>query len=608
LIYNPFSFSGKPACRQPGAKSSPKGRGENIIVFELMNRSFVPTILFFIISGYLLPLPISPALAQDNGDASYQGLIRKNLDLRRALTAMEKQYADLENERKILIFHVKELQSAKDLTDRVIQDLKSKVGMLRLEMLKDPTLAKTISSLNQRVRSAEKERDQLREKAGVLTEEKERIVQEINVLKIKYAQTEQDGKRADQDFKKAEEGRRHLSKELKLLKGSLELKEKSLAGSELNVRELTEKNLGLLEQLKDQKENLKVALENQRLEFQGHVGTLDQDFKKAEEDRRRLSKELRRLEESLDHKTKSLARSELNIQEQKKKNLDLLDDLKKLKEDRRGDFENQRLEFQKQMALVKKSLDEAQEEKRRLSGDLKKLEKDFEGAAAELEDKNLELAAREQIYEEKIKEILSDKEMTELHMKELEERAFKAETKLTKTQEALESEVAKATLQASQIVVLKDAKVEMEKKLVRYIDRLMQGKPEEQKIKASSGNKKRGGSNLVLEMPVEEVSSQTNIKKTKLDMHYNLALVYDKRGMYKEEEREYHKCLKINPRDANVHYNLAILYDDKLNKNKKAITHYEKFLELRPIGEEAQNVKTWILRAEQEDRLGVQGR
>jgi len=36
------------------------------------------------------------------------------------------------------------------------------------------------------------------------------------------------------------------------------------------------------------------------------------------------------------------------------------------------------------------------------------------------------------------------------------------------------------------------------------------------------------------------------VNKERLDMHYNLAVVYDKNGMYKDAEREYLKCLKIS--------------------------------------------------------------
>ncbi|MBI5150033.1 MAG: hypothetical protein HZA28_04595, partial [Candidatus Omnitrophica bacterium] len=45
--------------------------------------------------------------------------------------------------------------------------------------------------------------------------------------------------------------------------------------------------------------------------------------------------------------------------------------------------------------------------------------------------------------------------------------------------------------------------------------------------------------------------------KQKLDMHFNLAVAYDKTGMYEAEEGEYLECLKIDPNDANVHYNLG---------------------------------------------------
>jgi tetratricopeptide (TPR) repeat protein len=95
--------------------------------------------------------------------------------------------------------------------------------------------------------------------------------------------------------------------------------------------------------------------------------------------------------------------------------------------------------------------------------------------------------------------------------------------------------------------------------------------------------------------------------KQSLDMHYNLALAYHKTGMYKEEEREYVKCLEINPNDAIVHYNLAILYDDKFNDNAKAVKHYKKYLELEPAGEDVEKVKQWMLYAEGELRLGGGG-
>ncbi|MDD5737113.1 MAG: hypothetical protein PHH20_02330 [Candidatus Omnitrophica bacterium] len=96
--------------------------------------------------------------------------------------------------------------------------------------------------------------------------------------------------------------------------------------------------------------------------------------------------------------------------------------------------------------------------------------------------------------------------------------------------------------------------------------------------------------------------------KERLDMHFNLAVVYEKNGMYVDAEREYYKCLMIDQNDAEVHYNLAILYDDRMNKTSAALVHYKRYLELRPKGESSEEVRQWIFNAEQEARLGVEAR
>ena len=91
-------------------------------------------------------------------------------------------------------------------------------------------------------------------------------------------------------------------------------------------------------------------------------------------------------------------------------------------------------------------------------------------------------------------------------------------------------------------------------------------------------------------------------------MHFNLGVVYDKNNMSLDAEREYLKCLHIDPKDAGVHYNMGILYDDKLNENHKALLHYKKFLELHPMGDTAERVRDWITRIEVENRLGKEMR
>ncbi|GEM_PF-4084098 len=92
--------------------------------------------------------------------------------------------------------------------------------------------------------------------------------------------------------------------------------------------------------------------------------------------------------------------------------------------------------------------------------------------------------------------------------------------------------------------------------------------------------------------------------KEMMKKHFNLAVVYEMNGLYKDSEKEYLECLKIDPDDADVHYNLAILYDDRLNENKKAQKHYYKYLSFRPIGESGERVRDWILRTELERRFG----
>ena len=104
------------------------------------------------------------------------------------------------------------------------------------------------------------------------------------------------------------------------------------------------------------------------------------------------------------------------------------------------------------------------------------------------------------------------------------------------------------------------------------------------------------------------IDTQITVNKERLDMHFNLAVIYEKARLYKDAEREYLKCLKIDSTDAGVYYNLGILYDDKLNSNHKALVNYNKYLELRPKGEKPHLVREWITNIELEQRIGPETR
>ncbi|MFH1189709.1 MAG: hypothetical protein V1682_03380 [Candidatus Omnitrophota bacterium] len=109
-----------------------------------------------------------------------------------------------------------------------------------------------------------------------------------------------------------------------------------------------------------------------------------------------------------------------------------------------------------------------------------------------------------------------------------------------------------------------------------------------------------------VEKAPEELMAKLN--KERLDAHFNLAVIYEKNGLYRDAEREYIKCLRIDPKDPGVHYNMGILYDDKLNNNNKAMYHYNRFLALRPMGDTAERVRDWITKLELENRLGKEVR
>jgi len=126
----------------------------------MMNNKIPIIAAFIFLSGVMCPTDIR---GQDASAKSYQDLIRKNFSLREDLKSLENRYAELENERKVLILRVQELQKAKNARLAIIQNLKNMIASLKTEMLKDPRLAKIIDTLNQRIK---KNRERKRSACG----------------------------------------------------------------------------------------------------------------------------------------------------------------------------------------------------------------------------------------------------------------------------------------------------------------------------------------------------------------------------------------------------------------------------------------------------------
>ncbi len=82
--------------------------------------------------------------------------------------------------------------------------------------------------------------------------------------------------------------------------------------------------------------------------------------------------------------------------------------------------------------------------------------------------------------------------------------------------------------------------------------------------------------------------------------HYNLALIYEDEQRYEDAVKEYEKTLELEPFNADVYYNLGILYDGRIKDKNKAVFYYQKYLELSPGAEDAQQVKNWITKVKDE--------
>jgi tetratricopeptide (TPR) repeat protein len=96
---------------------------------------------------------------------------------------------------------------------------------------------------------------------------------------------------------------------------------------------------------------------------------------------------------------------------------------------------------------------------------------------------------------------------------------------------------------------------------------------------------------------IEENRSDVQLsQQEKRDHHYNMAIVYAKEGKFREAEAEYKAALNVDPGDPDIHYNLGILYDDDLRQPDKALTHYDRYLKLRPDAPDADTVSEWIMR------------
>ncbi|MFZ5803213.1 MAG: tetratricopeptide repeat protein [Candidatus Omnitrophota bacterium] len=76
---------------------------------------------------------------------------------------------------------------------------------------------------------------------------------------------------------------------------------------------------------------------------------------------------------------------------------------------------------------------------------------------------------------------------------------------------------------------------------------------------------------------------------------FELGNVFFENRNYAAAEEYYQRVLDENPAHAGAHHNLGILYDYYYNDVAKAIYHYEKYMGLEPLDEQAKKIKERVL-------------
>lgn len=212
-------------------------------------------------------------------------------------------------------------------------------------------------------------------------------------------------------------------------------------------------------------------------------------------------------------------------------------------------------ERERENVLMKQRLGEIESERRRLEGEATRAKRDA-------------IAAKEELAEVSEKALAAARQGAQY--KKIVDRLPEIEQQVTslKTDVALKDEKLSARQQQ-----LEALQVELERREYRL----------------SKAQKMAD----LLEKTRSEILEVNN--REKLDMHYNMAVIYSKEGRPRDAEAEYLKALRIDPSDAEIHYNLGILYEQDLKDPKKAAMHYRRYLAIRPNASDVDQVKSWIM-------------
>ncbi|MBI4355435.1 MAG: tetratricopeptide repeat protein [Candidatus Omnitrophica bacterium] len=108
--------------------------------------------------------------------------------------------------------------------------------------------------------------------------------------------------------------------------------------------------------------------------------------------------------------------------------------------------------------------------------------------------------------------------------------------------------------------------------------------------------------NLVLKSEAAKVPRDINrlarqheqLRKETSSMHYNLGLMFTRNKQWARAEKEFRKVLELSPDEADAYYNLGVIYAEHLTNRDKALTHFRKYLDLKPHAQDANWVRSYI--------------
>jgi len=208
-----------------------------------MNFNQTQRVIPFLIFLLTLCAPLSARAVPND----YELLVQRNLEFREKLNALEQKYEQLENERNVLIGHVRNLQQEKEKFLNAPRDAQAVAS-------RDAQLQAALDQMNEKLGSVTRERDDLRKELdGIGLEDEEKI----KALESQNAALIQQVEEIDEKLKLVLDEKYQLEKELAGLAQTPDRRQTA-------VKALESQNAALNKQIKEIKERSRKSRSTQK--------------------------------------------------------------------------------------------------------------------------------------------------------------------------------------------------------------------------------------------------------------------------------------------------------------------------------------------------------